>query len=207
MSRHPQPQVGVCLRAAAPLRARRRPWGVALLCLLLLPSLALSQEAVVERPSKVMAAFLRNFAHYVTWPDSAFSDARSPWHVCVLGGDPFGDALDKTLEGRTEQGRPFEVLRAETLDKLPACQIIYVALDAKDKRRAALAALKRQPVLTVGDAPGFLEEGGIIQFNVGDRVSMGINLDQARSVSLVIQTKMLEVSYQVLEDGFLRTLR
>ncbi len=197
---------GACLRAEAPLRARGRAWGAVLLCLLL-PTLALGQESAAERPSKVMAAFLRNFAHYVTWPDTAFSAARAPWHVCVLGRDPFGDVLDKTLQGRTEQGRPFEVLRAESLDELPACQIVYVSYEAQDRRRAALAALKRQPVLTVGDAPDFLMEGGIIQFNVGDRVSMSINLDQARSASLVIQTKMLEVSYRVLEDGILRTLR
>lgn len=177
-----------------------------MLCLLL-PSLALGQESAAERPSKVMAAFLRNFAHYVTWPDTAFSDARSPWHVCVLGRDPFGDVLEKTLQGRAEQGRPFEVLRADTPDELPACQIVYVSYEAQDRRRAALAALKRQPVLTVGDTPDFLMEGGIIQFNVGDRVSMSINLDQARSASLLIQTKMLEVSHQVLEAGILRTLR
>jgi len=36
---------------------------------------------------------------------------------------------------------------------------------------------------------------------------MSINLDQARAVSLTIQTKMLEVSSEILENGELRRMR
>ena len=73
--------------------------------------------------------------------------------------------------------------------------------------RAVLAELKDKPVLTVGDAPEFLREGGVIRFQVGDRVRMSINLDQARAVLLTIQTRMLEVSSDVLENGVVRQVR
>lgn len=183
-------------------------WASALLIWLQLPSLVASQNLVPEDPNKVKAAFLRNFAHYVTWPTQAFGDARSPWHVCILGRDPFGEVLDKTLEGRTEQERPFEIYRAATLDELPACQILFIAYDDPGKRRAALGRLRKdRPVLTVGDAPEFLQEGGVIQFQVEDRVRMSINLDQARAVALTIQTKMLEVSHGILENGVFRKVR
>jgi hypothetical protein len=178
-----------------------------LLFLLQLPGSAAGQELETGNPNKVEAAFLRNFARYVTWPADAFADNRSPWRICILGSDPFGEVLEKTFKGRTEQGRPFEIFRAETLDELPPCQIIFVAYKDAAKRRAALAGLKNRPVLTVGDAPGFLREGGIIRFQVSDRVEMGVNLDQARSVSLKIQTKMLEVTHEVVENGTLRRRR
>lgn len=158
-------------------------------------------------PNKVKAAFLRNFTHYVTWPADVFADDRSPWRICILGNDPFGDILDKTLMGRTEQGRAFEILRAETLNEFPRCQIVFVAYKDAAKRRAALAELKKSPILTVSDAPGFLQEGGIIQFQVGDRVEMRINLDQSRAASLTIPTKMLEVSREVVEDGVVKKWR
>ena len=61
--------------------------------------------------------------------------------------------------------------------------------------------VENRPVLTVADAPGFLREGGIIRFQVGDYVEMSVNLDQARSASLKIQTKMLEVTREVVENG------
>lgn len=172
-----------------------------------LPAHVASQERAVENPSKVKAAFLRNFARYVTWPSGALAEGHAPWRVCILGRDPFGDLLETTLKGRTEQERPFEIHRADTLDKLPHCQIMFVAYDNPQARRTALGELKGKPVLTVGDAPDFLSEGGIIRFQVEDRVRMSINLDQARSVSLAIQTRMLEVSHEVFENGVVRRVR
>ncbi len=70
-----------------------------------------------------------------------------------------------------------------------------------------LARLQKQPVLTVGSAPEFLDEGGIVRLLAGDRIEMSINLDQARAASLTIPSTMLEVSRGVLENGTLRRWR
>lgn len=170
------------------------------------PALVMGQP-LAENPHKIKAAFLRNFAHYVIFPAHAFPDSRAPWNVCILGPDPFGDVLEATFEGRTEQARGFKVFRAHSLDKLPKCQIVYVAYDNPARRQAALEELRDQPVLTVGDAPEFLREGGVIRFQVEDRIRMNINLDQARAVSLNIQTRMLEVASGVMENGVARKMR
>lgn len=161
----------------------------------------------MENPNRVKAAYLRNFAHYVTWPENTFPDSSSPWHICILGEDPFGDVLESIFEGRTEQGRTFEVYRADKLDDLPTCQMVFVAYKDAKKRRTALGELKNMTILTIGDAPDFLRDGGVIQFQVGDRVRMSINLDQARGVALNIQTRMLEVSSDVLENGVIRKVK
>lgn len=174
-------------------------------CFLLLPVSGESQNG--KNPNEVQAAFLRNFAHYVEWPSHAFADDQSPWVIGVLGDDPFGDIMEATFDQRTEKGRPFKVFRADSLDELPDCQIVFIAYKSAGRRRWALDQLKKKPVLTVGDAPEFLREGGIIQFYVDDRVHMNINLDQARAVALTIQTKMLEVSSGILERGVIRGVR
>jgi len=183
-------------------------WVMVMLCLLL-PFFysATGQEVITVKPDKVEAAYLRNFAHYVTWPTNSVTTVHSPWRVGVLGADPFGNMLEKTFKGRVEQRRSFAIFRANKLEDLPPCDIIYIAEEDARKRHAALAVLKKQPVLTVGDAPGFLQEGGIIRFQIGNRVEMSINLDQARSVSLKIPSQMLEVSREVLENGTLRKLK
>ncbi len=194
----------------SPCRSACWTWIVRLaLVLLILPVQAYvaSQELTAENPNRVKAAFLRNFARYVTWPSSAFPDSLAPWQVCIVGRDPFGDMLENTFKGRTEQGHPFEVHRAETLNRLPGCHIVFVALDNPGARRAILGELKGKPILTVSDAPEFLREGGVIRFEVEDRVRMSINLDQARAVSLAVQTRMLEVSHEVLENGVIRKMR
>ena len=155
----------------------------------------------------VEAAFLRNFAHYVSWPTQAFADDRTPWRVCVFGGDPFGEVLEDTLRGRTEQGRSFVVHRAASLAELRPCHVAFIATAAAEGRRAALADLANRPVLTVGDAPAFLQEGGIIRFQVTDHVEFGVNLDGAGAASLKIPTKMLEVAQEVVENGAVRRRR
>lgn len=164
-------------------------------------------EAVVEPRSRVEAAFLRNFARYVGWPPSAFAGERAPWSVCIVGDDPFGAALEQTFEGRTEQGRGFTVLRRARLDQLAACQIAYVGEESAAQRRIVLEALKRLPVLTVGHAPEFLAEGGIVRLMAGERIQMSINLDQARAASLTIPTKVLEVAHEVVDNGAARRWR
>ncbi len=166
-----------------------------------------AQDSFVENPRKVEAAYLRNFARYVSWPARAFGDDRSPWRVGILGSDPFGVVLEKTFQGRAEQGRLFEIFRADNPKELSDCNIVFVAYKNPDRRRAALAELKGKPVLTVGESPDFLREGGIIQLEVGDRVKININLDQARLASLAIQTKMLEVADHVVENGIVRSMR
>jgi len=172
-----------------------------------LPRLAAAQAPVEEARSKVEAAFLRNFARYVSWPPQAFEGDRSPWTVCVLGEDPFGDSLPEVLRGRVEQGRPFEIRRAEALEALPACHILFVAIANPAQRRSVLRRVKDMPVLTVGNASDFLAEGGVIRLQPGERMEMSVNLDQARSASLGIPTKLLEVSRDVVENGVLRRLR
>lgn len=188
-------------------RARRWAAVAGMLAVLHLPVGSSAQASVPESASRVEAAFLRNFARYVTWPARAFASERSPWQVCVLGGPHFDESLEKTFEGRTEQGRPFEVVRASAPEQLPACQIVYIGYANSARRRAVLAEFRRRPVLTVGDAPEFLEEGGIVRLQARERIEMSINLDQARAASLSIPAKMLEVSREVIENGTLRGAR
>jgi hypothetical protein len=178
-----------------------------LLLLVDLTSFAASQELKQSNPWYVEAAFLRNFAHYVTWPESAFSDDQSPWRICILGNDPFGELLENTLKGRTEKGRSFAIQRTNKPSELRHCQIVYLAFMVSMSRRAALAELKNLPVLTVSNAPSFLEEGGIIRFDVRKYVEMSINLDHAHAASLSVQTKMLEVSRNVIVNGKVRKMR
>jgi hypothetical protein len=210
MGMSPRPGFGrIALQVVSLPGLTRLPSGWVLLPLLLLLAVPVKgSEPATQDPNKVKAAYILNFTRYVTWPTNAFTATNSPWSVGVLGSpDPLGDALDKIFEGRTEQGRGFEVHRAPSLDQLPPCHIVFIAHKDSEKRRAALAAFKDKPVLTVSDEAYFLQDGGIIRFQTTDRVQMSINLDQARASLLNIQTRMLEVSYAVLEEGELRRLK
>jgi hypothetical protein len=180
---------------------------IILISLFCLPSSGYTEKVKNPDFRAVEAAYLRNFAHYVNWPENTFSNDLAPWHICVLGDDPFGELLENTLQGRSVKDRPFSIFRTHKISELDHCQIVYVAYMISMSRRAAIAELKKLPILTVSDAPEFLQEGGIIRFDISDYVKININLDQARSSSLNIQTKMLEVSSEVVDHGTIRHLR
>jgi hypothetical protein len=163
--------------------------------------------SALENPYRVKAAFLRNFARYVDWPAAAFPDAEAPFTVCVLGPDPFGGILEDTLHGRREHGRGFLILHLSDSADARVCHIAYLTYEDRGKILRVLASVKDRPVLTVGDNAGFLSEGGVIRFDVADKVAMSINLDQASAVALRIRTKMLEVSREVLTNGEFRQIR
>lgn len=166
-----------------------------------------AQELTTSNPNKLKAAFLSKFAQYVTWPKESHPPDGQAWKIGILGEDPFGELLDRTLKGRTELQHPFEIHRASKLEDLPACHIVFVGIKDSDTRKRVLEALKDKPVLTVGDDKAFLSEGGIIRFRLQDTLLLDINLDIAQAANLSIQTKMLEIAGAVVEKGKLRQFR
>lgn len=183
-------------------------WLLSAVCLFsCLPCMAFCEDRPRFDPRAVEAAFLLNFTRYVAWPEGVFADGQTPWRICVLGNDPFGQVLENTFKDRIEGGRGFSIERSNDPAELGHCQIVYVGYEVSATRHAALARLKERPVLTVSNAPGFLYEGGIVRFDVSDYVELSVNLDQARKASLLIQTKVLEVSRAVIENGKVRRWR
>jgi hypothetical protein len=198
------------MRSMMRMGAHHRPAAWPFLALVLAFASLIPRATATElaaEPAAIEAVMLRSLARYVTWPPEAFVDEKAPWRICVLGKDPFGEILERSLKGRSEQGRSFTLHHPASFAELPTCQIAFLALGNSDRRRDALAFAKGKPVLTVSAESDFLEEGGIIRFRETDRVEMGVNLDQARAASLKIQSKMLEVAFEVLDNGKVRKLR
>lgn len=150
---------------------------------------------------QVKAAFLYNFAKFVTWPADAFPDAGSPFYVCVLGDDPFGPALDQTLEGETLRGRRLEIRRLRRPAGSLPCHILFVAKSEGPSFDAALARVDPNRTLTVGEAPRFLRAGGLINFVLdGNRVRFEINTAAARRSQLRISSKLMRLSRPASEE-------
>ena len=52
-------------------------------------------------------------------PTNAFADSNAPVVIGVLGADPFGDVLDKTV--KAEKGRPLVVRRVDNVTDAARC--------------------------------------------------------------------------------------
>jgi hypothetical protein len=159
--------------------------------------LASATDQVRAPDAAVKAAYLFHFGQFVRWPPSALaSDAA--FTICVLGDDPFGAVLDKTLTNESIGGHPVRPRRLEAAEDAAGCQILFIAGTEARQLPAVLDLLKDRPVLTVSDIADFTLRGGAIGFVTADRrVRFEVNLPAAESAGLVPSSELLRVAMVV----------
>jgi hypothetical protein len=175
-----------CLRAARSRQPRPARWrGRLTLLLVLLGAPGAAAQPLGEY--EVKAAFLFNFLKYIQWPPAP---AGSPLNICVAGRNPFGDALVRTVEGERIDGRP---VRARViLEPEAGCHLLFIPDGANSS--AYLRAARNTPTLTVGESPGFLARGGVINFVLdGTTVRFEIDAEAARRTGLEVSSRLLRL--------------
>jgi hypothetical protein len=144
---------------------------------------------------QLKAAFLFNFAKFIDWPSGSFATPQSPFLICILGADPFGDAIDQLLQGKTLAGRAVMIQRTGELSQVRHCQVVFVSVSEGRHLPEILGALRGSNMLLVGDSEGFAGAGGTIQFILEDnRVRFLINTDAAQQAGLTISSKLLALA-------------
>jgi len=154
------------------------------------PAVTSAQDAGLEY--RVKAAYLFNFTKFVEWPEAAFTGGRSfSFSICVAGRNPFGPALTATLVGETAAGLPLAA-RVVSAGGAAGCHVLFVP--ASVPAGPYLRGVGTSPVLTVGESPGFLAQGGAINFVVDDgRVRFEINQAAAERAQLRISSRLLQL--------------
>ncbi len=149
---------------------------------------------------QVKAAFLFNFAKYVTWPAHAFPDATAPIRIGILGEDPFQNDLAEVVAGQKWEGRAFEIAHGSRAEDLASCQVIFISDSEQSRMTQHLAALRkaRSPALVVGNDASLLSSGGMIRFVMErNKVRFEINLGNANTAGLNLSSKLLSLARQV----------
>jgi hypothetical protein len=136
---------------------------------------------------QVKAAFLFNFLKFVEWPPAA---ADSPWVIGVLGRDPFQGAMEDTVRGKIVSGRRVEVRHYARPEDVKDCNILFIGRADSERMTTPV-----QPgMLTVGESPGFLNSGGIINFYLDDnRVHFEIRPEIAHAAGLRLSSQLLRL--------------
>jgi hypothetical protein len=145
---------------------------------------------------QVKAAYLVNFPKFVEWPASA---ARSEsFNICVLGQDPFGEALDSAVAGETIHSSPVAAKRISKPQDALNCRVLFVSSSEDSQWNEILTALKTSSVLTVSDMREFTDRGGIVQFILdGNRVRFQINLAATEPSGLKLSSELLKLAVTV----------
>ena len=184
--------------AAARVRFHASGAGPAALVLALVTALpGAAQDAPLEY--RVKAAYLFNFIKFVEWPAGPVPEG-TPFTICVAGDNPFDTALDETIRGETVGGRPLQWRPAEGND---TCQVLFIPHDVDPV--PFLKRTRMQPVLTVGESPEFLRQGGIINFvRDGGKVRFEISQEAASRAQLRISSRLLRLAREPVGKGATR---
>jgi hypothetical protein len=146
----------------------------------------------------IKAGFIFNFAKFVEWPSAAFAQPDSPIVIGILGTDPFGTIIDQIVQDKKIGARGFVVKRlkwgADPKD-LKECKILFVGASERAHIDDLVQMVRGLPILTVGEAPGFAEHGGVIRFVLEDnRVRFEVNVAAAHQADLTISSRLLTLA-------------
>jgi hypothetical protein len=176
----------------------------ALALLLFFAAPCASAQAQSASEYQVKAAFLLNIAKFVDWPDASLGSPQDPFTVCIIGQDPFGDALDKTLAGKTVGARNISVDRFPFTNNPAAprrCQIAFVSSSEKHHWRDVISAFRATSTLLVGDSDGFAASGGAVEFLIEDgHIRFAINPEAADRANLKVSSKLLSLAKIIHDD-------
>ncbi len=155
-------------------------------------------EDRVERYS-VKAAFIFNFAKFVSWPSWVFENDRSPLVKGIIGNDPFGDSYE-IVSGQTIQKRRVIVSHIENISEASKCHIIFISDSERKNLKDIIKSLRGSHVLTVSDLDGFCQENGMINLiDMNERVGFEINISPAKQAGLTISSQLLKLARKIYE--------
>jgi hypothetical protein len=163
-------------------------------------------RAQANPPSEyeLKAVFLFNFAKFIDWPPNSFGGPQSPFTICILGKDPFGQVLDDKLQGKTVGDRHTAVQRLKDKAEARRCQMLFVSSSESPHLGQIIESLQGANVLLVGETNGFATAGGTIEFTLEDsRVRFTINTDAADRAGLKFSAKLLTLAKIVHDEGHL----
>jgi hypothetical protein len=152
-----------------------------------------NDREALERNLDFMARLLSNLPRFVEWPEEALPP-RAPIVIGVLGNVDFARRVERAIANRTVDGHPL-VVRRPSPRGLRECHILFVSDFVWRRSRGIGEPLKRFPILTVGESPGFAQGSGIANFRQEDRrVVLEVNEEAARKSGLVLSSKLLRIA-------------
>jgi hypothetical protein len=156
---------------------------------------ALALEVAYQyRESRVKAAFLFNFTKFVTWPETAFGNSRSPLVLAVFDPELYA-AVSESLAGRQVGGRVLEVCKVAGIDEALDSHLLFIGAAEASRLDKLLAAVADRPILTVSDIDGFAARGGMVElFKEERKLRFGVRLAAVRKAGLNISSEVLRLA-------------
>jgi hypothetical protein len=157
-------------------------------------TLAPARGSAQSKEYQVKAAFLFNFARFIDWPPSAFTNASQPFQIGILGDNPFGTALNDLVLGENLRARKVTVKLSAEPQTLADCQIIFISKSETNRAPEVISQFRSRPILTVGEIGGVGRCGTMISFYQEDRkLRFEIDPDAAEKAGIKMSSQLLRL--------------
>ncbi len=187
------------------MTAVARAWRVLLMGALVLAAFGARAQDPRREADQIKAAYVLNFLRFTDWPQEHRPVAADEAYMLkVVGTRSFVTALRAIAREAVELGqRPVrierigrEALLEGTLDaELASAHAVFVQFDGSARTEQVLQRLKDYPVLTIGDAPGFAQAGGMLGLvPQGSRIVFDANPSAIQASGLQVSAKVLKLA-------------
>lgn len=167
--------------------------------LLLLTFWLMPADAQPPGEYPVKAAFVFNFLKYVEWPSNGGCKAPGSLKLGILGHHLFDDSFVK-FKGKPIANCFLEVSEISGNQSPDQFHAVFISNSEKTGLQAILAGLKSLPVLTIGDSPGFMQAGVMINLvQREDKLGFEINMKAAKAAGLKISSQLLKLASDIQE--------
>ncbi len=146
----------------------------------------------------VKAAVLYHLTQFIEWPGENASDV---YQICVAGSTATTDALEHLTEGKLVRSHSIRIKPIAGPLEARGCRILFIAACAKLRLQQYLTSVRDSGILTVGEQPGFLDSGGMIElFFQGQRVGLSLSSDAMQRSHLTVSSKLLRLNRRASEN-------
>ncbi len=147
---------------------------------------------------EVKAAILVGFARTTDWPAGTFPTEPRTLTIGLYGHDTLGDqalAAFRQLPSTGMQVR-FTVVSNDTA--AAGCHLLFIPRSERRRAREIVDQLKGRPVLIVGEADDFLDQGGMVNLIPREgKMKFEIDLNAAKAANLRIPARVLASALKV----------
>jgi len=165
-----------------------------LLTLVLSAASLCAQGESVEYRAK--AAFMEKITRFINWPAiSSVQNNTSPFRLCVIGKNPFGDELQDMASISRIKEKTTELVFLDNGSISSNCDMLFIARSKQQNLKSILEQLNASPVLTVADTSNFVSQGVMINFIYKDnRIHLEINNQAAKLANFKISSRLLKLA-------------
>jgi len=168
-------------------------------------------DGMMDRLSRVKAAFILNIARYVEWPDTHKNSEDKEFQLCFYRKNPLGPAI-KSIHNKRIGSKRLRTHIMDSLDQLNGCNLLFLTqtqmaeiadqiagmTDAQVADQYAL--LFNENILTMGDLSNQVDrkvkiEGvTICLIRESTRIGIEINMSSLNNSNLKISSELLKLS-------------